>query len=395
MRSLLQLAPKDLSAASRFVQLALIGADQRGMIQDGPFPWQSRKHFSFGVHSVATAPYRSKGFRKSLQDCAIAEQQSGLFHTPLECDTMRRVDLFRQEIFMMPESAVLSNDSLHSETSHPDLLKVLASATAPMTVAELSRKLPSTEQSELSVIEADLQRLIQQQVVFRFAPYRGKADRFWNRSPDEYALHLLSTETAGKFSTKNELIKQFRARIKGFSEKRWGDLIQQLVNTGQLHTGRFLGNRTQRYSSSPFGPEALLDNAIQQIAKRCSISVDQVRQLVNASPQVTETNTDVAGSHTTEPTESSAALIMDAIALIHPGELVAGAIVPIVELRRALEFKLAGEAFDAALLQLERDAKVDLTVHPDPASLGALDRQNRMLTGDGFGKVYDMLIVRR
>jgi hypothetical protein len=137
-----------------------------------------------------------------------------------------------------------------------------------------------------------------------------------------------------------------------------------------------------RYSASPVDAQALLDNAIEQIARRFSTSPTEVRLLVTPAEdsQVRDTET------------SQESLVMETILELRPGSG-GGTILPISELRRYLEFKLSGDSFDFALRALERKGRIDFTVHPDRQSLGE-DGCRERLAGEG-GKIYDMLIVRR
>ncbi|MCM2369020.1 hypothetical protein [Aporhodopirellula aestuarii] len=290
----------------------------------------------------------------------------------------------------MSESVVVSTSVPESVDALGDVIvRTLATFEEPATIATLRKKLPGPYQCEEEELQIALDSLTQRGLVYRFAPYRGKADRYWDRSAKEYAEVLLTTQTVGRFATKNELVKQFKARLKDLREKEIGDLIQQFVRAGKLHSGQFLGSRSTRYSASPFDAQAVLDNAIEQIARRFSTTPDQVRLLVAeaAEPPVQQD---------TVPARES--LILDAISELRPGCGVSeggggGTIVPIAELRRFLNFKIDGDSFDDTLRALERDGRIDFTVHPDPMSLSEDDRQDR-LAGEG-GKVYDMLIVRR
>ncbi|QDV68581.1 hypothetical protein Poly24_22910 [Rosistilla carotiformis] len=289
----------------------------------------------------------------------------------------------------MLESAVLSNGSATNvEMPNQELIQALASADAPVTVAELCRAFSAQDQRDPQAIQQQLDRLVQQQAIHRFAPYRGKADRFWDRSLDHYATRVITSEAEKQIGTKSDLSSRCRARLKDMNVKQLGDFINQLATVGQLHVGRFLGSQALRYSARPIGPQAMLENAIAQIAKRCSISPDAVRASI-LPPEP-------SAPRSTSPTEtdlSDAALVMETIAQMSTSPSPAGVIVSIAELRRAMEFKLAGPSFDAAIRQLEDEAQIDLTTHPDPGALSAAEREARMLRGDG--KVYDMLVVRR
>ncbi|QDV54095.1 hypothetical protein [Rosistilla oblonga] len=289
----------------------------------------------------------------------------------------------------MPESTVLSSGGLQNlEAPNQALVHALAAEAAPVTAADLCRKLPKIDQNDPQTIQTRLESLVQQQVLHRFAPYRGKADRFWNRSLDQYATLVITSEAEKQVGTKSDLSSRCRARLKDMSVKQLGDFINQLAASGQLHVGRFLGSQALRYSARPIGPQAMLENAIAQIAKRCSISPDEVRASIVPTDRTTP-----GATTPIEPNVSDETLVMQMIGQMSPNPSTAGAIVSIAELRRAMEFKLVGESFDAAIRQLEAHAQVDLTTHPDPGSLSPEDREARKLRGDG--KVYDMLVVRR
>ncbi len=298
----------------------------------------------------------------------------------------------------MADSTVVLEDSRQVTDLHDVIVRTLQSVDEPMTPATLRPRLPGPYQIALPDLTQTLQTLAQAGRIHRFSPYRSKADRFWTHSLRDYAIHLLTTETIDRFETKAYCVKQFKARLKGLSEKELGDLIQQLVRTGQMHSGKFLGSSSVRYSASLIDAKALLANAVDQIARRFSMPLADVRNLVAASDDFAEsfTNTVSANSPTNGPSKADAAvsaetLVNDAIHELRPGG--GGSIVPIIELRRFLEFKLGRESFNSALQKMERDGMIDFTLHPDPASLDDSARQDRTL-GDR-GKIYDMLIVRR
>ncbi|EMI57516.1 hypothetical protein [Rhodopirellula sallentina] len=288
----------------------------------------------------------------------------------------------------MSESLVVATDASESVDALNDvIIRTLATFDEPATLVTLRKKLPVPYQCEEEILRQTLEELTRRNLVHRFSPYRGKADRYWGRSPKEYAEWLLTTQTVGRFATKNELVKQFKARLKELSNKEIGDLVQQLARSGKLHSGRFLGSRSMRYSATPVDAQALLDNAIDQIARRFSTSPADVRSLLveDDQPQLEETSASPESA-------SHESLIMDAISEMRPGGG-GGTIVPIAELRRYLNFKIDRDMFDETLRTLERSGRIDFTVHPDPMSLGDDDRQDRLL-GEG-GTVYDMLVVRR
>jgi len=290
----------------------------------------------------------------------------------------------------MAESAVVLEGSLQVADLHDVIVRTLQSVDEPVTPASLRSQLPGPYQISVVDLTQTLQTLTQQGRAHRFAPYRGKSDRFWTRSLRDYATLLLTTQTVDQFETKSFWVKKFKARLKGLSDKDLGDLIQQLVRSGQMHSGRFLGGTSDRFSASPIDARALLENALDRIASRFSMSPSDVRKLVG--PVTHSTHQAPAETPAVAETPIRAqSLITEALHELRPGG--GGSIVPIVELRRFLEFKLGREAFDSALQQMERDGQIDFTLHPDPTSLDDSARQDRTL--DDRGKIYDMLIVRR
>ncbi len=289
----------------------------------------------------------------------------------------------------MSESVVVSKESRECVSEIDDVIvRTLASLDEPATIATLRKKLPGPYQRDDAELQQAVDSLAQCGRVHRYSPYRVKADRFWDRSPRQYAESLLTTQTVGRFATKNELVTQFKARLKELNAKEIGELVQQLARSGRLHSGRFLGSRSMRYSASPVDAQALLDNAIEQIARRFSTSPTEVRLLVTPA----EDSLVRGAENSQEALVTQETLVMEAISELRPGAG-GGTIIPIAELRRYLEFKLSGDLFDSALRALEREGRIDFTVHPDRESLGDDGRRER-LAGEG-GKIYDMLIVRR
>ncbi len=282
------------------------------------------------------------------------------------------------------------------------LLRTLAEADEPLTIGFIEQKLPRPYRGN----EARLAELLGEHVdrgrVYQFSPYRGKAPRFWDRSPIAYAEMLLTTQTYGRFATRSELITQFKARCRDVSLKDFEALIKRLAQSEKLRSGKFLGSRAVRYSSDPIDAMAVAGNALEQIAKRFSLSQDQLRQLVakqlsafGVSP-AGEQDTDeivavVRDGRGTNVDDGATELIWDAIAELCPEG--GGSIVPIAQLRRVLAFKVDRETLDESLRSLESDGRIDFTVHPDPGGL-TKDQRGDLLS-DHAGKVFDMLIVRR
>lgn len=290
----------------------------------------------------------------------------------------------------MAESAVVLEASLQVADLHDVIVRTLQSIDEPVTPAMLRSQLPGPYQISVVELTQTLQTLTQQGRAHRLAPYCGKSDRFWTRSLRDYAILLLTTLTVDQFETKSHWVKKFKARLKGLSDKELGDLIQQLVRSGQMHSGRFLGGTSDRFSASPIDARALLENALDRIASRFSMSPSDVRKLIGPATHSSH-QTSAETPAVAETPVRAQSLIAEAIHELRPGG--GGSIVPIVELRRFLEFKLSREAFDSALQQMERDGQIDFTLHPDPTSLDDSARQDRTL--DDRGKIYDMLIVRR
>ena len=283
----------------------------------------------------------------------------------------------------MSESLVESIEAKSLHEAMVDVVKrTLAENAEPIPFPELRRQLPGPYQRDEAALRQTLDELLGLGQIHQFAPYKSKADRYWTKPLNEYAMELIIDQSRGQFVTKAKLREQVKNRLKDLSNKAIEDLIQQLVRTGKLQQGRFLGSSSQRISSSPFDAQALLDDAVEQIARRFSISVASVRAL--ALERV-----EPAAEPLPAVDASADDLVIGAIAELRPGD---ANLVSIAELRRYLAWRLDREAFDAAILRLEHDAKIDLTIHPDAGSLTEQERHERML--GSRSEVYDIVIVR-
>lgn len=295
-------------------------------------------------------------------------------------------------------------DALTMREFQEVVLRTLASSDEPLSTAAIQSQLPHPYRGTPERLTEVLESGVDQGRVHRFTPYRVKADRFWDRSPIQYAERLLTTQTHGRFATKNELITQFKARCRDVSIKKFDLLIKELARGGQLHSGKFLGSRAFRYSADPIDAVVVAKNAIEQIAKRSSQTVDELFQQLIAeradqdlSPPPLKIQGDVAAMNDGPASAHSVAqateLIWDAIREICPDVGGGGGIVPITQVRRILAFKVDRETLDSAFWSLERGGQIDFTVHPDPGGLTS-EQRSELLDGRA-GKLFDMLIVRR
>jgi hypothetical protein len=312
----------------------------------------------------------------------------------------------------MAESLAACQASSRVANLQAEILGGLDAGGQPMTAAAVREKLRGRIKIALPELEKKLCELTSQGDVYRFPPYRSKSARYWTQPLGVYAENLLVTETINRFETKRVWARYYKARLEGVGEQELCDLIERLVVDGKMHCGKFLGSTSFRYSASPLDARAVMINAIDQIAKRFSLSVADVRSLVNPAVNITAAVTDQAASATPQViafpvasapdavggqstvvnrAEEARLLVLEALNELRPGG--GGSILSLVELRRFLEFKLSGEEFNVALRDLEQTGVVDLTLHPDPASLSDSDKGSYML--GALGPVYDMVIVRR
>lgn len=303
---------------------------------------------------------------------------------------------------VLDSEAAISNDVSAAGDLEDVVLRTLGEASEPLTVAGCDQQLPRPYRGEFERLTLVIEKLVDSESVHRYSPYRGKADRFWDRPPIEYAGLLLTTQTHGRFSTKSELITQFKARCRDVSTKNFDLLIKELSKSGTLHAGKFLGSRAVRYSADPIDAAAVASNAMAQIAKRFSMSTVELQQLVadrsvdpSESPIAVQAASNLAvnevGRACTAAIRDAADLIWDTIGELCPEG--GGSIVPIAEVRRVLAFKVDRETLDESLHSLEHDGRIDFTVHPDPSGLTSDQRRDQLT--DRTGKVFDMLIVRR
>lgn len=289
----------------------------------------------------------------------------------------------------MSESLV---ESIEAKSIHEALVDVvqrtLAENTEPVPFPELRRQLPGPYQRDEGALRQTLDELVGLGQIHQFAPYKSKADRYWIKPLHEYAVELIMDQSRGQFVTKAKLREQVKSRLKGLSNKAIEDVIQQLVRSGKLQQGKFLGSSSPRISASAFDAKVLLDDALEQIAKRFSMSVASVRSLavLPAAPSPDELSLPAVHPAADASAED---LVLGAIAELRPGD---ANLVPLAELRTYLAWRMDREAFEAAILKLENDAKIDLTIHPDAGALTEQERHERML--GSRSEVYDIVIVR-
>ena len=298
----------------------------------------------------------------------------------------------------MTES-VLSASSVRSDQGYSTddwadvILRALASTNEPLAAAKLRDKLTGPYQRTAEELEAKLRAMAGDGTVFQFAPYRSKADRYWDRSIQEYAAELMKSDLVERFETKSELKKRFKARLKGLSDKEIFSLADQLVSEGTLFKGSLLVGRSVRYSASPIDERVLLNDAIERIANRFKTTPVAIQRLmVDEFQKQSVTYAETASkpdAHESidSPTDFVLVWIKEHCIENSTDQ------VSLASVRRSLEFKLNPSELENAIRTLRQTERIDLTVHPDPGSLEAEERSARMLTGES--KVYDMVVLRR
>ncbi|HEV3162918.1 MAG TPA: hypothetical protein VGZ22_02675 [Isosphaeraceae bacterium] len=292
-------------------------------------------------------------------------------------------------------------------TAHADVVEVvlraLERAEEPITAKQLRDQL--TGPYKIAVEE--LERLLEEQAslgrAHRFAPYRVKAHRYWSRDLDHYARSAILKALDKQPRTSSELIRGLKSPLKGCPDQRLRLLLSELKDKGRVRElPTFVRSRTKRISTRPPAPREYLNDALQDIYKKlekAGVSRDQVNAAALAilqpvAPFAAATPPTAPGSASTPPSppepsaspEEVEAMILERIKQEWP-QATGGALVPLSELRKAVEFPLADKAeFDAAILRLADRGSVNLHHHDYPGGLS--DNERAGMVSDGRGGYY-------
>jgi hypothetical protein len=289
--------------------------------------------------------------------------------------------------------------------------KALERAEEPLTLAQLERGLPRPFQKKPEELRRCVEELTAQKRAYQCPPYRSKSPRFSLRSPEEQARTAISKVLEGESLTRTELIRKARSATKGLAEARLRDALEQMINEGQIRKlPPKLGGRSNLLGTGPVRPSDYLRPVFKNVEKAFGRLLPRLETEGATREKVLEDATRIwhetlarmggrSGPATSPSSDTEGAAvrdlqtILDGLRQVNPGAG-QGAMVSVRELRRSLRERLPDKArFDAAVLRLARERRIDLHQHDLPMSLTEQQRAEELVP-DEQGRYYNGIVLR-
>ena len=138
------------------------------------------------------------------------------------------------------------------------LWDLLSSAGEPQTASQLSGRLKEVPRPLVRQVPAILEGQVAAGRLTRFAPFRGKAPRYWTRDHATYARSLIEQALANGPRTSSDLEKAIAKRLGDFTKPQRQAVLDQMVAEGKVYRLPNLpGSRSTRYSLLAARPAGL------------------------------------------------------------------------------------------------------------------------------------------
>ena len=282
------------------------------------------------------------------------------------------------------------------------VLRTLRHSDEPLGASQLRSKLSGPFRRSNEELSQLLDALVAHGGLHRLAPYKGVA-RYSTQTAIEYGRDLLVRELQYSIVTKRPAVSKVEARLRDLSKTQIGKLIDGLISEKRLFTGKFLGSRVARISAREIGPMDLVDDALEQVRKRFSLSASEMQEVAREWIRERENSEDfgsrlVTSAGNVESAEQAsgnqqcAKLVHDGILELKPNAA-GGAMVSIAELREYLHFKTSKSDFDQTIFAMRDDVQIDLHRHNHPTSLS--EQEQQAIVCDDRGNFYNALSLRR
>ena len=149
------------------------------------------------------------------------------------------------------------------------IVGLLEGADEPQTASQLSGRL----EGPLRRLGRQLPELLEGQAragrVVRFAPFRGKAPRYWTRDHAAYARGLIRAALAERPRSGSDLEKAVAKRLGDLTKAQRQAILDQMVAERKVYRLPNLpGSRAPRYSLSPPDPRDYLRTPVGRLRKQ-------------------------------------------------------------------------------------------------------------------------------
>jgi hypothetical protein len=146
---------------------------------------------------------------------------------------------------------------------------LLCGAEEPWTASQLSSRL----EGSLKRLSRQLPALLDEQAragrLVRFAPFRGKAPRYWTRDHASYARGLIQGALSEKPRKSSDLEKAIAKRLGDLTKAQRQAILDQMVAEEKVYRLPNLpGSRTPRYSLAPPDPRDYLRTPMNRLRRQ-------------------------------------------------------------------------------------------------------------------------------
>ncbi len=149
------------------------------------------------------------------------------------------------------------------------LFGLLQGAAEPQTASQLSGRLTGPMRPLGRQLPALLEEQIRARRLVRFAPFRGKALRYWTRDHAAYARGLIQAALADKPRSASDLEKSIAKRLADLTKAQRQAILDQMVAERKVYRLPNLpGSRTPRYSLSPPDPRDYLRTPVGRLRRQ-------------------------------------------------------------------------------------------------------------------------------
>ncbi len=264
-------------------------------------------------------------------------------------------------------------------------MKGLNRAEAPQTPSSIRKALPGPYRRRVHRISEILEELVAEGRVYRFAPYRGKAHRYWTYDLETYASTVIerALTTPRTFKELDSLVEKPLADC---SQKRRRQILDGLVRNGRVWAlPKIPRSRTERYATEPPDPRDYLRASVNHLRRQIDQTAERLRHFGVPEDRTRAAALELLGvegksSFSEEPEDS--AVIVQELARLQAHER--GGLVPVSKLRDNLRDRLPDkDGFDRAVLELARAKRVALHPHDYPAGVSEAERAEMVTDGQG------------
>lgn len=277
------------------------------------------------------------------------------------------------------------------------LLQALREQPYPVTAKSLkaSHALKGTKNLSTDKIEQILEQEAAAGRIYKFCPYRGKGNRYWDRDHKAHARLVIEQTLTGKPRTKSDVERTVQKNLEDCSEDVREEVLNDLIAKGVVEHMPKVWGKGKYLVVPPVEPDSFLPAQIEELPKRLEKNREAIESLgVTPEEVLKAAQKKIAGFLSESGAEEPGApqqserdeTILQRIVELETAPRDDG-YVSLPELRQSLDFHFTTkESFDRAVVSLAQQGKISLQRVEDGESLSEEERQ--VLVADESGDLY-------